>query len=87
MKNSLSASMNLADSLIAFSNSSQEIIDYLAEHLYIQAHLASPHQRQRTDIGCQNSFHHSCQKLYCAADDTSRREAMDEIRRQMAATF
>ncbi|MBN1562080.1 hypothetical protein JW998_17635 [candidate division KSB1 bacterium] len=83
MKNSMAASMNLADSLLAFSNSSQEIFDYLTEHLYIQTHLASPHSPQRTDSARQNNLQHSCHKLYYAADDASRREAMDEIRKQM----
>ena len=83
MKNLISA--NLVDSLFAFDNSdSQEIFDYLSEHLYIQSHMALPRLQHVKDLQGVNSFCHSCQKLYYAADDQSRREAMDEIREQLA---
>ncbi|MBN1464369.1 hypothetical protein JXA02_01315 [candidate division KSB1 bacterium] len=84
MKNDM-VSTNLVDSLFDFDNSaSQEIFDYLSEHLYIQSHMALPRLQRAADLEDGNNFYRSCHKLYYAADDQSRHEAMDEIREQLA---
>jgi len=77
---------NLVDSLLAFDNDSknQELVEHLSEHLYIQSQLAMPRIQQLGNIQGMKNFYQSCQKLYCAGDEKSKNEAMDEIRLQMA---
>ena len=77
---------NLVESLLAFNNSaeSSELVDYLSEHLYIQSYLTMPRIQQLGNIQGMKNFYRSCQKLYCASDDQSKNEAMNEIRLQMA---
>lgn len=76
---------SLVDSLFAFHGAeNQEIFDYISEHLYIQSQLAIPRIQQLGNFSGMKSFHRSCQKLYCASDDRSKSEAMDEIKMQMA---
>ena len=77
-------STSLVDSLLAFNDAeNQEIFDYLSEHLYIQSHLAMPRIQQLGNIQGMKSFYRSCQKLYCATDDVSKKQAMNEIQMQM----
>ena len=85
MRNTAAPTNSLVDSLLAFNDSeNQELVDYLSEHLYIQSQLAMPRIQQLGNIQGMKSFYQSCQKLYCAGDEKSKNEAMDEIRLQMA---
>lgn len=77
----------LAASLLAInscsSSENEELIDYMAEHLYIQSIISMPHNLKEANIE-KTRFFNTCRKIYSAVDMPSKRKAIREMGLQLA---